>query len=115
MNCIDAIEGTVKCIIEQLHVMYVEERLDDSDYIRCVKSVINATETFVSRQKEICVESNLLKDGLYAFSKKLWLKHQAAEQSGASSVEGNVVVIQPNDGYQDYYYDYIYSHDVYPR
>lgn len=115
MNCIDAIEGTVKCIIDQLHEMYIEERLDDSEYIRCVKKIITATGNYVSTQKQSTTESNLLKDGLYAYSKELWLKRQAVEQSDPDTTGGNLAVIQPNDGYQDYYYDYIYSHGLYPR
>lgn len=115
MNCIDAIEGTVKSIIDRLHVMYIQERLDDSEYIRCIKSVINATETYVQGQEEIAAEPNVLKNRLYAYSKALWLARQAVEQSASRAANGNVVVIQPNDGYQDYYYDYIYSHGLYPR
>jgi hypothetical protein len=115
MNCIDAIEGTVKCIIDRLHEMYIEERRDDSEYIRCVKKIINATESYVNTQKQIPVESKMLKDGLYAYSKELWLKRQATEQDIPDTVSGEMVVIQPNDGYQDYYYDYIYSHGLYPR
>ena len=115
MNCIDAIEGTVKCIIDQLHEMYIEERLDDSEYIRCIKKIINATESYVNTQKQITVESNLLKNGLYVYSKELWLKRHAAEQNEPDAMDDNLAVVQPNDGYQDYYYDYIYSHGLYPR
>lgn len=109
------IEGTVKFIIDQLHKMYVEEKLDDSDYIRCVKIVINAADTYLKSHKDVTVEPNLLKDGLYTYSKELWLKNQASEQLGADTIDGDVTVIQPNDDYQDYYYDYIYSQDLYPR
>lgn len=115
MNCIDAIEGTVKSIIDRLHVMYVQERLDDSEYIRCIKSVINATDSYVVGQKEIAAEPNALKNRLYAYSKDLWLTRQAVEQPQSRAASGNMAVIQPNDGYQDYYYDYIYSHGLYPR
>ena len=115
MKCTGTIEGTVKFIIDQLHKMYVEERLDDSDYIRCVKIIINAADTYLKRQKEITIEPNLLKDGLYTYSKELWLKRQGSEQVGTVSLYENAIVIQPNDDYQDYYYDYIYNQDLYPR
>jgi len=115
MKCTGTIEGTVKFIIDQLHKMYVEDKLDDSDYIRCVKKIINATDTYLKSQKEVTVEPNLLKDGLYTYSKELWLKRQASEQIDTDTTDGNVIVIQPNDDYQDYYYDYIYSQDLYPR
>jgi hypothetical protein len=115
MKSTGTIEGTVKFIIDQLHKMYVEEKLDDSDYIRCVKIMINATDTYLKRQKEITVEPSLLKDGLYTYSKELWLKRQVSEQICADTVNGNAPIFQPDDDYQDYYYDYIYSQDLYPR
>jgi hypothetical protein len=115
VNPTDTIEGTAKFIIDKLHEMYVLEKLDDSDYIGCVKKIINATDTYLKHQKEMKVEPNLLKDGLYAYSKELWLKRQTNEQAGTDTICGNVVVTQPNDGYQDYYYDYIYSQDLYPQ
>ena len=118
MNCIDAIEGTVKCIINHLYELYIEERLDDSEYIRSVKAIIDATNEYLSNQEEIVFDSGSLKTGLYAYSKELWLKRQNTEENGpqnAGGPGGHIVVIQPNDGYQDYYYDYIYCHGLYPR
>ncbi len=115
MNCIDAIEGTAKCIIDHLHTLYIEERLDDSEYIRCVKTIINATDTYLNKHQEIITDAGSLTTGLYAYSKELWLKCQNTEENDPANVGEHAIVIQPNDGYQDYYYDYIYSHGLYPR
>jgi hypothetical protein len=114
MNCIDAIEGTVKCILKRLHALALEDRLDDSEYIRSVKAVIDATDLFVQGNREIVNEPSMLKQVLYAYSKDLWLKDQRMEPSDRDTPD-DLTVVDLNDGYFDYYYDYIYSHGLYPR
>ena len=51
MKCIDAIEGTVKSILQQLHGLCVSIRhLDDTEYVRNVKAVIDATQELFDQQ-----------------------------------------------------------------
>jgi hypothetical protein len=114
MNCIDAIEGTVKCILKRLHVLAVEDRLDDSEYIRSVKAVIEATDLFVQGNREILGQRSMLKQVLYAYSKDLWLKDQRTEPLDRGTAHG-LAAFEINDGYPNYYYDYIYRHGLYPR
>ena len=114
MNCIDAVEGTVKCIITKLHQMFIEDRRDDTEYIRNVKAVMEATDFFIQNNREIVSEPQMLKQVLYVFSKELWLKNvdkingtdfnSDADDSGYESIR-----------YHNYYYDYIYIHGTYPR
>jgi hypothetical protein len=72
MKCIDAIEGTVKCILNRIHEVSLEDRRDDSEYVRSVKAVIDATDIFIEGNKEIIPDRDLLKNVLYRYSKDLW-------------------------------------------
>ena len=72
MKCIDAIEGTVKCILNRIHEVSLEDRRDDSEYVRSVKAIIDATDNFVEGNQEIIPDRDLLKNVLYRYSKELW-------------------------------------------
>jgi hypothetical protein len=111
MKCIDAIEGTVKCILNKMHAMGIEHHLDDSEYIRNVKAIIDATENYINNNPELIQDPQLLKQVLYVYSRNLWLMYQSAEQQMApdEDLDGEA------QEYQTYYYDYVYNNDVYPR
>ena len=105
MNCIDAIEGSLRCIIDRFHHMFVEERLDDTEYIRNVKTLIQGTYAFIEENQEIITEQKIVQHVLYEYAKKIWLNHllQSKKKRSAEDVD-----------YYEYYYDYIYEHGSYP-
>lgn len=141
MKCIDAIEGTVKCILNRIHEVSLEDRKDDSEYVRSVKAIIDATDNFIEGNQEIILDRDLLKNVLYRYSKELWRstssdtdKKSGVPLSGgklpgkdvasfkerctdeAASLESPAKEAgEENDGYRDYYFDYLYRHGVYPR
>jgi hypothetical protein len=109
MKCIDAIEGTVKTILNHMHAVSLEEHLDDTEYVRNVRAVIEATDQFIVNNPEIVETPQLLKDVLYGYSRRLWLSGQQpppAEQTGKAAEQ---------EEYQTYYYDYLYHRGIYPR
>lgn len=111
MKCIDAIEGTVKTILNHMHVVSLEEHLDDTEYVRNVRAVIEATYQFIVNNPEIVETPQLLKDVLYGYSRRLWLSGQQPplpppEQTAKAAEE---------EEYQTYYYDYLYHRGIYPR
>ncbi len=113
MKCIDAIEGTVKKILNHMHAVSIEDHLDDTEYVRNVRAVIEATYQFIVNNPEIVETPQLLKDVLYGYSRRLWLSGQQtsappppAEQTGTAAEE---------EEYQTYYYDYLYHRGIYPR
>ncbi len=112
MRCIDVIEGNAKAVISKLHQISVRDRLDDTEYVRNVKAVIDGTDEFLNENKEIMDDSDLLKQVLYQFSKELWLfnlkkkvKNEESEKNWGPA----------DDEYYEYFYDYIYTHNFYPR
>jgi hypothetical protein len=114
MKCIDAIEGTTKYIISEFHQIYIEGRLDDTEYIRNIKAIIDGIDMFIQDNKEVISEAKMLKQVLYSFSKELWLANLK------KSYTENITSHDEDDssktnGYYDYYFDYIYNHGVYPR
>jgi hypothetical protein len=133
MKCIDAIEGTVKCILNRIHEVSLEDRMDDSEYVRSVKAVIDATDDFVEGNREVVPDRDLLKNVLYSYSKDLWRRTASdAMQDGKAALSGTPLAgknkdavafeddasengASDNDGYRDYYFDYLYRHGVYPR
>ncbi len=113
MKCIDVIEGTVKSILTQVRAVSIEDRLDDTEYVRMVKAIIDATDQFVGNNPELVDDPQVLKRVLYEFSRTLWLTNQpAAEEPPAEKSETT-----NSDGteYQTYYYDYLYHRGLYPR
>jgi hypothetical protein len=115
MNCIDAIEGSVKNIIVKLHEVFLENELDDSDYIRNVKAVLNGINEFVQLNKEIISDPKILEGVLYEFSKELWLSELRNRLDQEPENKESIKDDSENDEYYGYYFDYLYAHDIYPR
>ncbi|MFH2044034.1 MAG: hypothetical protein ABIK92_02690 [Pseudomonadota bacterium] len=112
MNCIDAVEGTVKSIINGLFQLFIESGLDDTEYIRSIKKVLDSTDTFLRNNKEIAGNPKTLKDVLYGYAKDLWLKQLVNKTKSSDDVKEQIVEKME---YYEYYFDYIYGHGTYPR
>ena len=114
MKCIDVIEANVKCIMQRVHAVHIEDRLDDSEYIRNMKAVIDGTADFMKNNPEVIERPELLLQVLYHYSRDLWLKSQLMPESG--TLEDKTFTSTDNDGeYETYYYDYLYHRGLYPR
>ncbi|MBU3946836.1 MAG: hypothetical protein KJ826_01265 [Proteobacteria bacterium] len=112
MNCIDAVEGTVKSIINGLFQFFVESELDDTEYIRSIKRVMDSTDTFLQNNKEIAGDPKTLRNVLYGYAKDLWMKHLANKTK--TNNEDKEQALEKME-YYEYYFDYIYCHGTYPR
>ena len=113
MKCIDAIEGTVKQVISQMHTVYIEDGLDDSEFIRNIKAVIEATDQFLLANPELIEDRGILKKVLYDYSRSLWLMGQPDVDRQSSGISEELP--SESEEYQTYYYDYLYNHGLYPR
>lgn len=110
MDCIEAVEGVLKSVFVKLHEIFVEYRLDDTEYIRNARAVLDATDMFLQNNK-LSETPDQLRESLYEFSKGLWLDHlKEARNKEADLKEAG----EKDEGYDEYYYDYIYSNGVYP-
>jgi len=113
MKCIDAIEGTVKSILERMHAVCVEERLEDSEYVRNIKAIIEGAKQFAIKNPEVVDHPDLLEHVLYVYSRNLWtVSQQPAGQVAPTKTEDSRA---DNEEYQTYYYDYLYHRGLYPR
>jgi hypothetical protein len=116
LNCIDAIEGTVKEIIIRIFNQYITLGQDDTEYIMNVKAVVEGSEEFALKNSDVISSPHTLKAVLYDFAKMLWLQNlqknppQASEETLAEKES-----VSDEDGYHEYYYDHIYHHGGYPR
>ncbi len=113
MKCIETIEGTIKSVLTGLHNVSVENRLDDTEYIRNVKAVLEATGAFLKDNAGSLGDTEIL-EVLYIFSKELWLKNLKETKENELLSEYEVSFYDDDDEYQGYYYDYIYNKGVYP-
>ena len=110
MNCIDAVEGTAKAMLGSFMDHATEYRMDASDYIRNVKTVIDGAALFVAHNPELRASPELIRNVLYDHAKTLWLD-RLGETAGGGVEEEPI----PDIEYQAYCYDYVYDHGNYPR
>jgi hypothetical protein len=113
MKCIDAIEGTVKSILNQLYKTCTDDQLDDSEYIRYVKAVLDATDHYAQCNPEVVEGPNILQEVLYAYSRNLWL--MGGDSAAAQPFGQSKGLNQESDDYQTYYYDFIFNKGIYPK
>ena len=110
MNCIDAVEGTAKVLLQKFLDACVENRQDVSEYIREVKVVIDAVAQFLKNNPEVNVAADAIRGVLYDYAKAQWLARLG------KSVDSTSEAAMDNDlEYQAYTYDYLFSHGDYPR
>lgn len=109
MQCIDAIEGTVKAILERFHCLGDEYGLDDTERIRNIKAALEAVDRFLAENQEAVPDPALLKTILYDHAKALWLNGRKVDAAPDEEPA------QDGRDYGEYYFDYIYRHDMYPR
>lgn len=114
MNCIDAIEGIVKTIVDCTLEDLASDNLDDTLFIHSVKTAITATLTFLNKNIEVSDNPDLVKRIIYDYAKEKWITHWAAREKRDPQMveEGNTISV--DRAYLDYYYDYIYDRGVYP-
>jgi hypothetical protein len=110
MNCIGAVEGIAKALLGKFLDVSTTYRLDDSEYIRNVKAVIDAAVQFVADNPEVSEKTELIRDVLYDFAKTGWLAR--LENTVDSDLEAGAT---RDLEYQAYCYDYLYAHGNYPR
>jgi hypothetical protein len=112
MKCIDAIEGTVKNVLNRIHAVSLQDKLDDTEYVRNVKAIIDATDQFIRNNPELMDDPKLMRDELYRYSRDLWMMNaQTSEDSAAPKKESGTDAQE----YQTYYYDFLYNIGNYPR
>lgn len=110
MNCIDAVEGTAKALLLKFLDVSTEYRQDASEYIRIVKTVIDAVALFVKNNPEVSETPELIREVLYDFAKAQWLARLEKTVDSDQGAGG-----KPDLEYQAYCYDYVYTHGNYPR
>lgn len=111
MNCIDAVEGTAKSIIDGLFQLFIESNHDDTEYIRNMKKVMDSTGLFLQNNREITGDPETLKKVLYEYAKVLWLKNLVNNIKNDDKSSENVL---EKVEYHEYYFNHIYNHGTYP-
>jgi len=110
MNCIDAVEGTAKATLDRFLDFATGRRLDASEYIQNVKTVIGGVIRFVENNPEVSEQPELIRGVLYDHAKQLWLGYLEAsvdpESDSAAAADRE---------YQAYCYDYVFNHGNFPR
>jgi uncharacterized protein with von Willebrand factor type A (vWA) domain len=111
MNCIDAIEGSFKHLIQNIHQAYQEEIQDDTAYIRNIRAIMDAVDDFLQSHPELMMnDPRILKRILYDYSKEIWMSVIINQNDS----ENDALTVLDRVEYQQYYFDYIYHNGVYP-
>ncbi|MGD9972127.1 MAG: hypothetical protein AB7S77_03620 [Desulfatirhabdiaceae bacterium] len=111
MNCIDAIEGSFKNLIQKISQAYQEEVQDDTAYIRNIRAIMDAVDDFLRTHPELMMnDPRILKRVLYDYSRDIWMKTVMAQNGG----DADLPVSLDQEEYYRYYFDYIYHNGVYP-
>ena len=113
MNCIDTIEGIIKRIIDRTLEDLFSDRLDDTEYIRNIKTVIVATEAFMQENKGIFNSPEIVKRILYDYAKDEWMNHRVKRRYKNKTIKDDADSFFDLE-YLYYCYDYIYVRGVYP-
>ena len=113
MNCIDAIEGIIKRIIDRTLEDLFSDRLDDTEYIRNIKTVIVAAEAFMQENKEIFNSPQIVKRILYDYAKDKWINHRVRPRYKNKTIKNEAYNLFDLE-YLYYYYDYIYDRGYNP-
>jgi hypothetical protein len=110
MNCIDAVEGTAKSMLSRFLDLAIDYRMDASEYIRNVKTVIDGAAQFIKDNPEVSDSPDILRDVLYAYAKSQWLSRmEKTLEADPATATG------PDVEYQEYCYDHLYDRGNYPR
>ena len=113
MNCIDAIEGTLKQIIDHMFENFISDQMDDTEYIRNIKVVIEAVNSFIIENREIASHPEVIKKILYEYARDKWIDHQHDSQLKCRAT-GQDTGSPIDFDYFCYYYDHIYDRGVQP-
>ena len=110
MNCIDVAEGMAKVLLGKFLDVSTEYRLDDSEYIRNAKAIIDAVALFIKNNPEVSEKPELIRGVLYDYAKAQWLARLGKTIDSDQEAGG-----KRDLEYQAYCYDYLYVHGNYPR
>lgn len=111
MNCIDAVEGTAKSIIDGFFQFFRESDRDDTEYIKNIKKVMDSTVLFLQNNREISGDPETLKKVLYEYAKDLWLRNIPGD---IKSEDRNGDKVSEKTEYIEFYFNHIYNHGTYP-
>jgi hypothetical protein len=110
MKCIDAIEGMVKIILTRICASSVENTVDMSEYVRSVKSVLDATREYVETNPEITTSPEMLTSVLYNHARDCWLGMAVH----STNQDASTALDEETKEYLEYCFDYLYSNGTYP-
>jgi len=106
-------ENIGMAILKNFFDYYCEQKLDDAEYVRVVKVIINGVQESMLSSDIVEKEVVSLKNSLIGFNRKLykdlWIKdakeHEDPEHIDSDSESESAT----------YYFDYIYEHGEHPR
>ena len=113
MKCIDGVEGALRSVLTAFQRRYARQELDDTDFVQNIKTIIEGATDFLDQNREIGTDPELLRRVLYDFSRQWWVEYITQKQR-EDAREDDLEVSSSDDGYIEYYFDYIYECGSYP-
>ncbi len=122
MRCTEAVEKTVKEILNRMHGVYMTERYDDSEHIRNIKAVIEGADAFLRAEEAFTASADQLQKEFFQYGRSLWLEYALEKKETDSLPETEESKSDKgkddrgeDENYLEYYFDHIYYKGDYPR
>jgi hypothetical protein len=113
MNINEAAEGILKAVLECFQKRYLDRELDDSEFVRCSRALIEGALPFLEANRETGAEPELVRKALYDGCRSWWTAQAAAVQEKDAAGDGEALP-EGDDGYLEHYFDYLYQRGTYP-
>ena len=114
MQCIDAVEGVLKSTISGMAQRYADGEVDDLEFARIVRTVVDCAVKFLGENKEIGTQPQLLEKVLFDWGKSLW-RRIYAQKAASDPLKPKEMALIQDEGYEDYLFDHLYRLGRYPE
>lgn len=111
MKCIDGVEGVLTRIIEGQCRRFSQGEINAMDYALFARGLIEDSAAFVADNREMGVSPGLFSDVLYGTARSMWISALDGLREKDAGAEPEPV---PDEGYAEYFFDYIYKNRSYP-
>ncbi|MEW5733414.1 MAG: hypothetical protein AB1921_01090 [Thermodesulfobacteriota bacterium] len=113
MNCIDGVEGVLSRVLQSQCRRFAQGEITAMEYALFARGLIEDSTAFVLENREIGVSPELFSSVLYQMARNSWVAALVSlrEKDAGQGTEGEPV---PDEGYAEYFFDYLYKNGTYP-
>lgn len=111
MKCIDGVEGVLTRVIEGQCKRFAQGEINAMDYALFARGLIEDSAAFVAENREMGVSPELFSGVLYGMARSAWMSALDGLREKDPGGDNEPV---PDEGYAEYFFDYIFKNRSYP-